>query len=217
MTTSNHRPYTYPSGRIDIPSGTGREGAVKYTDYAIGRLLERARTRPWFRDTVFVITADHGASARGTSQIPVDKYLIPVFVYAPAHVAPARIDRLMSQIDIAPTLLGLLDFRHYTKFLGRDVLRADPASDRAFVGNYQTLAYLKGGRMAVLQPKRRMEVLQTAGGAPVPAAAQDPALMREAISFYQVASHVFRNGLYLDEEQLIPEDRVAAAPFSPTR
>ena len=39
MTTSNHRPYTYPDGRIDIPSHTSREGAVKYTDYAIGKFI----------------------------------------------------------------------------------------------------------------------------------------------------------------------------------
>src|SRR5262249_37788898 len=130
MTTSNHRPYTYPPGRIDIPPGKGREGAVKYTDYAIGRFLERARGRPWFKDTVFVITADQGATARGTSEIPVDKYLIPLFVYAPAQVAPRRVDRLMSQIDLAPTLLGLLDFQYYTKFFGRDVLRSSPDTDR---------------------------------------------------------------------------------------
>ena len=217
MTTSNHRPYTYPGGRIDIASGSGREGAVKYTDYAIGQLIERARTRPWFRDTVFVITADHGASARGTSQIPVDKYLIPLFVYAPAHIAAARVDRLMSQIDIAPTLLGLLDFRYYTKFLGRDLLHSTPETDRAFVGNFQTLAYLKGDRMAVLQPKRKVDVLRIDSGVVAPAAAQDAGLTREAISFYQVASHVFRNRLYLDEEQLIPGDRVAAALAVPPR
>jgi phosphoglycerol transferase MdoB-like AlkP superfamily enzyme len=209
MTTSNHRPYTYPAGRIDIPSGKGRDGAVKYTDYAIGHFLERARARPWFKDTLFVITADHGANARGTSQIPVDKYLIPVFVYAPAHIAAARVDRLMSQIDIAPTLLGLLDFRYYTKFLGRDLLHSAPEGDRAFVGNFQTLAYLKGGRMAVLQAKRKVDVVRFEGGAQLPAAA-DGALAREAISFYQVASYLFRNGLYLDEEQTKPEDRVAA-------
>jgi len=213
MTTSNHRPYTYPPGRIDIPSGHGRDGAVKYSDYAIGLLLERARDKPWFRDTVFVITADHGASARGTSQIPVDKYLIPVFVYSPAHVSPARVDRLMSQIDIAPTLLGLLDFRYYTKFLGRDVLNSPPESDRAFVGNFQTLAYLKGDRMAVLQPKRRVGIARPDGSAEVPATARDAALVREAISFYQGASYLFRNGLYLDEEQIVPEDRIAAAPI----
>ncbi len=213
MTTSNHRPYTYPAGRIDIPSGKGREGAVKYTDYAVGYLIQRARTRPWFKDTVFVITADHGASARGTAQIPVDKYLIPVFVYAPAHVAPRRIDRLMSQIDIPPTLLGLLDFRYYSKFLGRDVLRSAPETDRAFVGNFQTLAFMKDDRIAVLQPKRKVDLYRLDQGRIYVRLPPEPAIVREAISFYQVASHLFRNGLFRDEEQIEVEAR--ATPQQP--
>lgn len=207
MTTSNHRPYTYPPGRIDIPSGTGREGAVKYSDHAIGRFLARARERPWFDDTVFVITADHGANARGTTRIPVDKYRIPLFVYAPKHVAPRRIDRLMSQIDIAPTLLGLLEFDYYSKFFGRDVLRAPPESDRAFVANYQTLGYLKGERLALLHPKRKTEVFRVDAAGNVVASVRDPAMVREAISFYSIASYVFRRGLYRDEEQTPPEQR----------
>jgi phosphoglycerol transferase MdoB-like AlkP superfamily enzyme len=211
MTTSNHRPYTYPAGRIDIPSGKGREGAVKYTDYAIGYLIAQARKKPWFKDTVFVITADHGASARGTAQIPVDKYLIPVFVYAPGRIAPRRVDRLMSQIDIPPTLLGLLDFSYYSKFLGRDVLHSAPETDRAFVGNFQTLAFMKGERIAVLQPKRKSDVFHLEQGRKYVRLPPDPALTREAIAFYQVASHLFRNGHFLDEEQKRPEDRLAAA------
>ena len=196
MTTSNHRPYTYPAGRIDIPSGTGREGAVKYTDYAVGQLIERARKKPWFKDTMFVITADHGASARGTAQIPLDKYLIPAFIYAPGHVKPGRVDRLMSQIDLLPTLLGQLDFSYYTKFLGRDIMRSAPETDRAFVANFQTLGYMKGDRIAVLQPKRQLDVYRLDKDAYLPLPAGDAALAREAISFYQIASHVFSNGLY---------------------
>src|SRR5258706_12440908 len=46
MTVSNHRPFAYPPGRIDIPSGTGREGAVKYTDFAIGQFIDDARAKP---------------------------------------------------------------------------------------------------------------------------------------------------------------------------
>ena len=209
MTTSNHRPYTYPAGRIDIPSGSGRDGAVKYSDYAIGRLLEQARQRPWFDDTLFVITADHGANARGTMRIPVDKYLIPVFIYSPKHVAPARVARLMSQIDIAPTVLGLLDFDYYSKFFGRDVLASPPESDRAFVANYETLGYLRGDRLALLYPKRKTEVFQVDGRWNPVAAVDDPELLREAIAFYSAASFVFRHGLYRDEEQTPPEQRAA--------
>jgi phosphoglycerol transferase MdoB-like AlkP superfamily enzyme len=209
MTTSNHRPYTYPADRIDIPSGSSREGAVKYSDYAVGKFLQDARSHPWFDDTIFVITADHGANARGGSRIPVDKYLIPLFVYSPKHIQPRRVDRLMSQIDIPPTMLGLLDFRYYTKFFGRDVLSSPPETDRAFVANYQTLGYLKGDRMTLLQPKRKVEAFRVDRNMNIIEPIEDAATLREAISFYSVASYVFRTGLYKDEEQTPPEERVA--------
>jgi phosphoglycerol transferase MdoB-like AlkP superfamily enzyme len=209
MTTSNHRPFTYPEGRIDLASGSGRDGAVKYSDWAIGDFLDKARRRAWFDDTLFVLTADHGANARGTLRIPVDKYRIPLMVYAPKHLAPARVERLMSQIDIAPTLLGLLDFDYYSKFFGRDVLHAPAGSERAFVANYQTLGYLKNGRMVLLHPKRKAEVFSVDAAMQIVAPVQDDAALREAIAWYQGASHVFRAGLYLDEEQTPFEQRAA--------
>jgi hypothetical protein len=185
---------------ISDPGRVVREG---------NRFLQMARGRPWFDDTLFVITADHGANARGTSRIPVDKYRIPVLMYAPKHVAPRRVDRLMSQIDIPPTVLGLLEFDYYTKFFGRDVLAAPPESDRAFVANYQTLGYIKGEHMALLQPRRKTEVFRVDGKGNIVAAASDAELLREAIAFYSAASHVFRSGLYRDEEQTPPEQRAA--------
>ena len=209
MTTSNHRPYTYPAGRIDIPSGDGRDGAVKYTDYAIGQFIAKARAKAWFDDTVFVLTADHGANARGTTRIPIDKYLIPVMVYSPKHVAPQRVDRLMSQIDIPPTLLGLLDFDYYSKFFGRDVLHSPPESDRAFVANYQTLGYLTGDRLALLQPRRKTEAFQVDADKHILKSIDDPNLLREAIAFYSSASYVFHSGLYKDEEQTPFERRAS--------
>lgn len=203
MTTSNHRPYTYPENRIDIPSGTGREGAVKYTDWAVGDFISRARARPWFTETLFVITADHGASARGTTDIPVERYRIPLWMYAPRHVAPARVDRLMSQIDIAPTLLGLLNMGYESKFFGYDMLRLPPGDERAFVATYQTLGYIRGPWLVTLSPQRKVKVRALHGDAQ-PSAEQAQALEHEAISLYQVAARAFRHGMYLEEEHLRP-------------
>ncbi len=81
MTTSNHRPFTYPAGRIDIPSRTNRSGAVKYTDYAVGRFIREARKHDWFDNTMFVIVADHCASSAGKTELPVSKYHIPMLIY----------------------------------------------------------------------------------------------------------------------------------------
>jgi phosphoglycerol transferase MdoB-like AlkP superfamily enzyme len=201
MTTSNHRPYTYPDGRIDIPSGSGRDGAVKYTDWAIGHFIDEARKKPWFHDTLFVITADHGANARGTTEIPVDKYRIPLFIYAPGHVAPGRIDRVMSQIDIPPTLLGRLHLSYESKFFGQDILRLPAGQERAFVANYQTLGYLRDGRLVTLLPRQQTHI------APHPEAPppgrpplSDDAVIREAIAWYEAAFLGFRNGYILDED-----------------
>lgn len=201
MTTSNHRPYTYPEGRIDIPSGTGRNGAVKYSDYAIGKFLREARGKPWFDDTIFVITADHGASARGTTDIPVNRYRIPLWIYSPKHVAPGRVDSLASQIDIGPTMLGLLGVDHETKFFGRDILSAQHGTERAFLATYQTLGYLRDGWLVTLSPRREVRLRRIDASAPALDAAQEDALRREAISYYQVASQVFRDGLYRDDDQ----------------
>jgi phosphoglycerol transferase MdoB-like AlkP superfamily enzyme len=119
------------------------------------------------------------------------------------------VDRLMSQIDIPPTVLGLLDFDYYTKFFGRDMLAAPPDSDRAFVANYQTLGYLKGGRMALLHPRHKTEVFRVDERMNIVAPMKDDELLHEAIAFYSAASHVFRSGLYRDEEQMPPEQRAA--------
>jgi phosphoglycerol transferase MdoB-like AlkP superfamily enzyme len=126
MTTSNHRPFTYPDGRIDIPSHTGRDGAVKYTDYAIGRFIKACSKKPWFQNTMFVIVADHCASSAGKTELPIEKYHIPLFIYSPGNIEPAKMDRLMSQIDIGPTLLGLLNFSYTSKFFGYDIFKLEP-------------------------------------------------------------------------------------------
>ena len=202
MTTSNHRPYTYPADRIDIPSGSGRDGAVKYSDWAIGHFIDEAKKKPWFKDTLFVLSADHGANARGSSEIPVDKYLIPVLFYSPEHLKPERVERLMSQIDLAPTLLGRLNFSYYSKFFGQDIFRTPVGEERAFVANYQTLAYLRDGRMVTLQPRRKIGIALNgnAGTANQQAPVDEAALQREAIAWYEAASLAFSRGRLRDED-----------------
>jgi phosphoglycerol transferase MdoB-like AlkP superfamily enzyme len=193
MTTSNHRPYTYPAGRIDIASGSGRDGAVKYTDWAIGRFVEDSRREPWFDETVFVFVADHQAASAGKTGLPVDRYRIPLIIYAPKHVRPSRVDRLMSQIDVAPTVLGLLNFSYRSRFLGWDIFQADPARDRAFISTYQEIGFVDGGRLVSLRPRRGATV--TAVDVPADDLDDtDEELTREAIAWYQGAGLLFRSG-----------------------
>ncbi len=196
MTTSNHRPYTYPQGRIDIPSGSGREGALKYTDYAIGQFLAEAKEKPWFANTVFLFVADHTAGSAGKEDLPVANYHIPLFIYAHGLIEPARVSRLTSQIDIAPTLLGLLGFDYTSTFFGRNVLREQAGAGRALIGNYQHLGLFDGRDLAILSPKRAMRRHDDALGISHESlAGADDDLVARDIAYYQGASHAFTEGL----------------------
>ena len=196
MTTSNHRPFTYPEGTIDIPSGSGRDGGVKYADYAIGRFIKSARKQPWFDTTVFVIVADHCAGSAGRTELPVKRYEIPMLIYAPGHVKPGRVDRLASQIDVAPTVLGLLRFSYRTKFLGKDILRTAPDHARAFISTYQKLGLIKDDSLVVIGPKRYLaayNVDRATGNVRTAPASQE--LVDETLAYYQGADLVFKYGL----------------------
>jgi phosphoglycerol transferase MdoB-like AlkP superfamily enzyme len=194
MTTTNHRPFTYPEGRIDIPSKTGRDGGVKYTDWAIGDFVDRARTRPWFAQTVFVIVADHTHKGRGRQELPIDNYLIPLIIYAPGVVPPARIDTIASQIDVGPTLLALLGMSYRSHFFGHDILTDGVDHPRALMANYQTVGYYQQGRMVELRPNGRVRVVDATTGREVADDELSRKLIDEAISYYQLASEAYKRG-----------------------
>ena len=193
MSVSNHRPYTYPEGRIPIPSDSKRRaGGVMYSDYALGTFFEAVRQQPWFDNTVFVVTADHCASSAGKTEIPLEKYHIPALIYAPGRIAAGSVRKIASQIDLMPTLFALLGMRYDSHFYGRDIL-ADDFRERAFIATYQDLGYLEGDRFTVLSPVRRAEQYRLAPTsenpyAVEPLAAPDEMQLRRAIALYQTSS-----------------------------
>lgn len=193
MTTSNHRPFTYPDGRIDIASPGGRDGGVKYTDFAIGQFIEQARSKPWFKDTLFVIVADHCASVAGKTKLPLANYRIPLIFYAPEILKPGVYAKMISQIDIPPTLLGLLGAKGIEHFFGETLFENIAKPARAFVSNYQELGYYKDDMLIVLSPKQKVAAFRVdprtfaATDAPL-----NEALIKEAIAYYQTGSRAFK-------------------------
>lgn len=215
MTTSNHRPFTFPEGRIDLPSKiSGRAGAVKYTDFAIGQFLRAAESKPWFKNTVFVIVADHCASSAGRTELPVENYHIPLLIYAPGgQIAPGRVATLTSQMDYAPTLLGLLNWSYASRFFGHDVRKAPTAYAHALLGNYQRLGHLESGFFVVLKPPRAISCYQVdLASHQMKQAPRDPRSEEEAIGFYQSAHYLYAHRLY---RAVTPAELARAAPHRP--
>ncbi len=195
MTTSNHKPYTYPNGKIDIPSGTGRNGAVKYTDYAIGEFLRTTQTKPWFKNTVFVIMSDHCASSAGRWELDVQNYHIPALIYNLPKTVPRKIDNLSSQIDMFPTLFALLGWDYETNLFGRNILDMKPENQRAFIGNYRKLGYLKENKVMVLGDGETADLYRwNPTDNSLSVLPMDNVFLKTAISNYQVADNLYSTG-----------------------
>ena len=157
MTVSNHRPFTYPEGRIDIPgTAKSREGGVKYTDYSIKKFFELAKKQDWYKNTVFVIVADHCASSAGKTELPMDKYRIPAMIFSEGFIQPQQFNPTMSQIDVMPTLLGLLNFNYKTKFLGQDVFKEN-FQPKAYIATYQDLGLIKDNYLTIISPTKKVK------------------------------------------------------------
>lgn len=147
FTTSAHAPFKVPDNwRLDRyrTAETGMERAVEYTDMALERFFEIASQQPWYTNTIFVITADHGNREWPGTKYDTGyvQYHIPFVVYTPdGTIAPRRIDdRIMSQLDIGPTLLGLAGYPEPYVSIGCDILAGDQSQHYAinrFNSQYQ--------------------------------------------------------------------------------
>lgn len=157
MTVSNHRPFTYPEGKIDIPADSkSRGGGVKYTDYALKQFFRLAEKQPWFKNTVFVIVADHCASSSGDIELPLDKYRIPAMIYSPGFIQPKKCNTLLSQIDLMPTALSLLNFKYKSKFIGENIFSPN-YKPRAFIATYQDLGFIKDDLLTIISPVKKVK------------------------------------------------------------
>ena len=182
MTTSNHRPYTFPEGRIDAPhTGGHRIPAVQYSDFAIGQLLKEAAQQPWFKDTVFVFVADHTASSAGKLAITPEKHRIPFLIYSPGFIKPEEIRTITSQIDVGPTLLHLLNFSYESRFYGSNATDTTRINPYAFISNSQHLGYLTAKDFVILHSGKAYTLLSSDS-----IAATESVL--ESIRFYEEAS-----------------------------
>jgi phosphoglycerol transferase MdoB-like AlkP superfamily enzyme len=202
MTTSNHKPFTFPTGIPNVPpKGGGREAGIRYADYALGKFFSEVKHHDWFQNTLFVVVADHGARVYGKSEIPLYSYRIPLLFLSLKHITPTRVDRAISQIDIAPTVLGLLGLAYEAPFFGQNVLQlpSDQPSVLPFNHNY-VVALMQDNELALLDlnqvafreqydPKdNSFTMLQTDRG-------QDSRI-NLAIAYYQIAFEQFKHHLY---------------------
>ncbi len=212
FTSSNHEPFEFPDGRIELyeqPKQT-RNNAAKYADHALGTFFERAMSSPYWKDTVFLVVADHDSRVLGRDLVPVDNFHIPGLILGEG-IAQRRDERVASQIDLGPTLLSLLGIDEATPMTGRDL--SDPRMTlpgRAIMQYDRNFAYMQGDEVVVLQPEKpAAQYRHVAGSGRLEPVASTPALMREAHAQALWGTLAYDNGWYRLPEEAGAVQRVA--------
>ena len=150
FSVSNHSPWEYPAGRIQVEGDPATvENTVRYADWAIGDFFKKARESDYWDNTVFLIVADHDSRVGGANLVPLRHFHIPALILG-AGVPSRQDERIMSQIDLAPTLLSLMGIESEHPMIGRDLTQQD--SDRAMMQYFENYGYLKGDILTVLMP-----------------------------------------------------------------
>lgn len=193
MTTSNHKPYSFPKGSIDAPQGN-RSSAVKYTDYALGAYIQNAKKQPWFENTVFVIVADHCASSAGRWEINIEKHHIPAIIYN--FNKDIKVDKLCSQIDLMPTLFSMLNWSYQSNFYGNNIFDFEKSNERALIANYRTLGLLKQDVFTQLTNKKTSQqfIWSSKDHLMHELTKKNQELEALTISYYQTSSALFKTG-----------------------
>ena len=207
FTSSFHSPYEFPDGKIklvDEKKNTKHNG-VKYADYALGQYLKKASQSKYWKDSIFLIVADHDERPRGRSLVPIESYHIPGLIIADG-LTPRHFDKVTSHIDLLPTLLSLANISGTAPFVGQDFLSIPPDQPgRAVMQFGKNHAYMEGDNVIIHQPGRAAEQYQYANKTLTPTTLQ-PALARKALIWASLPGVLYREGLYT------PDNRIRQAP-----
>jgi phosphoglycerol transferase MdoB-like AlkP superfamily enzyme len=164
FTSSNHDPFEIPDGIVTPIQYNAeqlkkyddkelrRHMAIQYADYALGKFIKKAKKSTYWEDTIFLVVADHDARATGKDLVPINNFHIPGVILN-SGIAPKVDKRIVSQIDLAPTLLSLMGVENHSPMLGQDL--TDPtASNRAMMQYAENFAYMTKDEVTILQPSK---------------------------------------------------------------
>lgn len=201
FSSSNHDPFEYPDGRITLyeqPKQT-RNNAAKYADHAIGEFFKLAKKSPYWKDTVFLIVADHDSRVFGKDLVPIRNFHIPGVILGDG-IAPRQDARIISQIDLPVTLLSLAGIGDATPMLGQDLNQPNALRPgRAMMQYDRNLALMQGDDVVILTPGKPASAYtwNDALGQLVPAPAK-PELARRALAIALWGSASYDKQLYQD-------------------
>ncbi|WP_445714490.1 LTA synthase family protein [Flavobacterium sp.] len=199
FSTSNHEPFEFPDGRIQLyeQPKNSVHNAMKYADFSIGKFFELAKKEAYYKNTIFVVIADHNTRTYGKNLVPVNKFHIPALIIAPNVEKGITYDNLASQMDIPSTVLALSGITTKTPMVGRNLLKLPKGiKGRTIMLFHETYAFRVEDDIVILNPNAKplqFKVKSDTELVPVPL---NEELAKDALAHIVASSNLYKKRVY---------------------
>lgn len=199
FSTSNHEPFEFPDGRIQLyeqPKNTVHN-AMKYADFSIGKFFELAKKEAYFKNTIFVVIADHNTRTYGKNLVPVNKFHIPALIIAPNIEKGITYDNLASQMDIPSTVLALSGITTKTPMPGRNLLKLPKETKgRTIMLFHETYAFRVEDDIVILNPNAKPLQFKVKSDTELVPVALNEELAKDALAHIVASSNLYKKRVY---------------------
>jgi len=200
FTSSFHSPFEYPDGRIEpveSPAFT-RRNAVKYADYAVGKFLARAEKSEYWKDTLFLVVADHDSRVYGDTLVPIKHFQIPALITGlGGEIKPAVYSKIASQIDLPPTLFSLMGIASEHPMIGHDLTQVpEDFPGRALFQYEKHFAYMLDDKVAVFLPEKAPQSFVYQDKTLLPSADHSESFIKTALAHVLWTSKMYQEQRY---------------------
>ena len=195
FSSSNHSPFDIPSGRInEVKKGENCvENAIQYADYAIGKFFDKAKQLPYYKDTIFVVIADHNIRVYGDDVVPVDMFHIPALILGEGVKAKVY-NKIASQPDVLATAIDYLGKDLKYPILGKSIF-SDSKKNVSLMQFNENYALKVGDKVAVVKPRAIAQTFKYVNRRLV-STSHDVELEKDALAFVIGLNHLYDGQLY---------------------
>ena len=196
FSTSNHSPYDFPDGKIDLVENVAKKSvknAVRYADYVIGAFIDQARKEDYYKDTIFVVVADHNIRVYGDALVPVRMFHIPGMILS-KDLKPLNYTKLATQPDLLATSLDLLGLDLEYPIMGNSIFN-DKKQEISLMQYYDAYALRKKDKIAIVRPGKQAVSFKYENEKLYPIK-HEIELEKDALAFIIVLNDLYQKKLY---------------------
>lgn len=199
FSSSNHEPFEYPEGRIKLYDKQKNtvKNAMKYADYSIGKFFEMAKKEDYYKNTIFIIIADHNTRTYGKHLVPIHKFHIPALIIGPGFPKGEKYTKLCSQIDIQPTFLSKIGMNLCTPMPGRNLLALpENVKGRSIMQFNDINAFRVDNQVVIMQPNKNPLQFKVEKDTVFTPVTLNKELAKDALAHVITASYLYKNKKY---------------------